>query len=150
MSDFSKTTKDIFDNLDKLKTLLVAENFRYYNSNPNKNKTSDCVIRAICTALNKSWDDVLKELTEYALKYKYFINCQELYGIYLKDNKWKKHKAPHKRNGDVYLLGEWLKKNGIEAIVTIDDDHLTYVNNHIVYDIWNCTDNEVGTFWTKE
>lgn len=150
MSDFSKTSKEILDNLDKLASLMKAENFRYYNSNPNKNKTSDCVVRAISTALRKSWDDVLKELTEYALKYKYFINCQELYEIYLKDNKWKKHKAPCKRNGDAYLLGEWLKKNNVEAIVTIDDDHLTYVNNHIVYDIWNCTDNEVGVFWTEK
>ena len=74
MSDFSKTSKEILDNLDKLASLMKAENFRYYNSNPNKNKTSDCVVRAISTALRKSWDDVLKELTEYALKYKYFIN----------------------------------------------------------------------------
>ena len=150
MNDITKVSESILESLNKLSSSLVADNFRYYNSNPNKNKTSDCVVRSISTALNKSWEDVLKELTEYALKHKHFPNCQEIYEIYLKDNKWKKHNAPHKRNGDVYLLGEWLKKFGDEAIVTIDDDHLTYVNNHIVYDIWNCTENEVGVFWTEK
>ena len=84
------------------------------------------------------------------MKYKYFINCQELYEIYLKDCKWEKHKAPQKKNGSAYLLRDWLKNFNGEAIVTIDDDHLTYVNNHIVYDIWDCTENEVGIFWTQK
>lgn len=149
MSDFIKTSESILESLNKLASLMATDNFRYYNNNPNKYKTSDCVVRAISTALDKSWDDVLKDLTAYALKYKYFINCQELYEIYLKDCRWKKHNAPHKRNGDAYVLGDWLKNFNGEAIVTIDDDHLTYVNNHIVYDIWNCTENEVGVFWTQ-
>lgn len=150
MGDFMKTSENILQNLNKIASLVATDNFRYYNNNPNKLKTTDCVVRAISTALDKSWDDVLKDLTSYALKYKYFINCEELYEIYLKDNKWKKHKAPRKRNGGVYLLGEWLKTFNEEAIVTIDENHLTYVNNHIVYDIWDCTDNEVGVFWTQK
>ena len=149
MKDFIKITDNILQNLNKITSLIETENFRYYNNNPNKYKTSDCVIRAISVALDKSWDDVLKDLTSYALKYKYFINCQELYEIYLQDNKWEKHKSPQKDNGDAYLLGDWLKQFNGQAIVTIDDDHLTYVSENIVYDIWDCTDNEVGVFWTQ-
>ena len=145
-----KTADNILKNLEEITSLLVADNFRYYNNNPNKYKTGDCVVRAISAALDKSWEDVFRDLSEYTLKYKYFLSCQELYGIYLKDNKWRKHKAPRKKNGDEYLLGEWLKKFKDEAVVIIDGDHLTYVNNQIVYDIWNCTDNVVGEFWTKE
>jgi hypothetical protein len=150
MSNFMKISEDMLRGLQQLASSMATDHFRYYNNNPNKYRTGDCVVRAISTALDKSWGDVLQDLTSYALKYKYFINCQELYEIYLKDHKWKKHKAPSKRNGDVYSLGDWLKTFGGEAIVTIDDDHLTYVNHHIVYDIWNCTDNEVGIFWTKK
>lgn len=150
MNDFTKTAKSLLHSTEMLKNSLTTDNFHYYNNNPNKYKTSDCVVRAISVALDKSWENILSDLTLYALKYKYFINCQELYEIYLKDNGWKKNKYPHKRNGNKYLLGEWLKSFGKEAIVTIDEDHLTYVNNHIVYDIWNCTDNEVGVFWTPD
>lgn len=150
MGDFIKKTDNILENLNKIQSLLSTDNFRYYNNNPNKYKTSDCVVRAISVAVDKTWEDVLQDLTAYSVKYKYFLNCQELYEIYLRDLKWKKHKVPHKKNGSKYTLSEWLKKfNGV-AIVTIDDDHLTYVEDHIVYDIWNCTDNEVGVFWTKE
>lgn len=150
MSKFNEKADSILKNLEKLSSLIATENYRYYNNNPNKYKTGDCVVRAISVALDKSWEEVVRDLTEYTLKYKYFLNCQELYEIYLKDNKWKKHKAPHKKNGGEYLLGEWLKKFKGEAVVTIEDNHLTYVNNQIVYDIWNCTDSTVGEFWTKE
>ena len=141
---------DIISRLDKLCELMESGCYKYYNANPKKRKTGDCVIRAICTALDKSWDDVLKDLTEYALKYKYSIASEELYEIYLMDHKWIKHNKPCKRNKNGYILKEWLKKHGEEAIVTIDSDHLTYVCNHIVYDIWDCTEQTVGNFWTKE
>lgn len=29
--------------------------FHYYNANPKNKVDDDCVIRAICTALNQSW-----------------------------------------------------------------------------------------------
>lgn len=32
--------------------------FVRYNNNPKQNKTSDCVIRAISFATNKSWEDI--------------------------------------------------------------------------------------------
>ena len=36
--------------------------FIKYNNNPKQNKTNDCVIRSISLALNKSWEDVYKDL----------------------------------------------------------------------------------------
>jgi hypothetical protein len=142
------TTDNILNKLDKITKMISAPHYKYYNANPMNHRTTDCVIRSISTALNKSWDDVLRELTDYSLKYKYFINAVELYEIYLKDNGWKKHSAPHKSNGDEYSLLEWLHEFDKEAIVTIEDNHLTYVNHGCVYDIWNCSDMVVNEFWT--
>lgn len=144
----------IIEKMDKIYNILCKtqhnKHYRYYNANPANIITDDCVIRAISTALDKSWDDVLKDLFKYSLKYKYFINCQELYEIYLQNNKWQKHKKPYRKNGKEYSLNEWLEIFGGEAIVTVGEDHLTYVNKHVVYDVWDCTNGIVETFWTKK
>lgn len=149
MNNCINTADQILNKLDRLSKVLMTPRYKYYNANPMKHRTTDCVIRAIGTALNKSWDDVLKDLSNYSLKYKYFITSVELYEIYLRDNGWKKHDTPHKKNGNEYILSEWLEMHRFEAIVTINDNHLTYVNNGCVYDIWNCTTETVNEFWTQ-
>ena len=122
--------------------------FRYYNLNPNGNRTGDCVIRAIGAAMGKTWEEVLKDLYEYSLKHKLFLGNHELYGIYLQDNGWTKHQIPYKRNGNMYCLKEWIKKHNKPALVIIDGNHLTYVINQKVYDIWDCTEHMVHEYWT--
>ena len=135
---------------DALKKRLLNSCFKYYNANPQKHKTGDCVVRAICAAMDMEWDNVLTDLYKYSLKHKYFMGSEELYEIYLKDLGFTKHKPPRKTNGKSYTLGEWLKDFDKAAIVTINDDHLTYVNDNHVYDIWDCTDEVVNEYWTFE
>ena len=42
--------------------------FRFYNANPKNRIGGDCVIRAICTALNQSWEQTVREMTELGIK----------------------------------------------------------------------------------
>lgn len=42
--------------------------FHFYNANPKNKYTGDCVIRAISTALEQSWEQTIKELTELGIK----------------------------------------------------------------------------------
>lgn len=44
--------------------------YRYYNPNPERNYANDCVIRALCKVLNKTWDDVYDMLWEAGKKAK--------------------------------------------------------------------------------
>lgn len=134
----------VLENMQKSK-------FQYYNLNPQGHHTGDCVVRAIGAAEGMSWEEVIRDLYNYTLKYKYFINSTELYEIYLKDKGWTKHKSPHKRGGKAYCLNEWIDKTkGRAAIVTIDDDHLTYVVENKFYDIWDCSEHTVGEYWTYD
>ena len=141
-SDIRRIARQVMQEISK------QSHFQYYNCNPKGIVTGDCVIRAISKALNKHWDNVLKDLTKYSLKYKYFIGCTELYEIYLSDNGWEKHKAPRKKNGKPYKLIEWLNVFDNSAIVTIDKNHLTYIDNSTLYDVWDCTQHIVGEYWT--
>ena len=39
-----------------------TKTFHYYNANPKGKLTCDCVVRAICTAMDKPYNDTLKEM----------------------------------------------------------------------------------------
>jgi len=43
--------------------------FHWYNANPHNKYTDDCVIRAICTAMNKPWETVFTDLFEIGKHY---------------------------------------------------------------------------------
>lgn len=45
-----------------------TKTFEYYNANPYYRKTSDCVVRAICTALGQDYNQTVRELTELWLE----------------------------------------------------------------------------------
>ena len=53
------------------------------NPNPNNNYTGDCVIRAICIAEDKEWDDVYVELMVKGYAMKDMIESNELWSSYL-------------------------------------------------------------------
>ena len=42
--------------------------WKYYNANPHGNNVSDCVVRAISVAENKSWDKTYEKLSDIAQK----------------------------------------------------------------------------------
>lgn len=75
-----------------MKTPQNTSSFTYYNANPKGKKTSDCVIRAICTALNEEYGKTARELLEVALQLGYDISDVKCFGKYLESKGWKKQK----------------------------------------------------------
>lgn len=54
-----------------------------YNSNPNKYRVGDCVVRAISTALGRDWADVYMELAELGLEMGDMPSSNHVWGTYL-------------------------------------------------------------------
>lgn len=70
--------------------------FEYYNANPKNKHTTDCVIRAICTALNQTYEQTLRELTELQIKTGYDMSEVKCYGKYLESKGWMKKSSQEK------------------------------------------------------
>ena len=124
--------------------------FRYYNCNPHHIRTDDCVIRAIAAGTGETWEKVLKDLTNYMLKSGHMIHTPELYGVYLQDNGWVKQKQPTKSDGTKMRVGEFVKKFKGCAVVHAGRGHVTYVAEGKVYDIWDTSNEVVGSYWTYQ
>lgn len=135
--------------------------FHWYNANPHNKFTDDCVIRAICTALDQSWEQTVMDLTEIGLKYGYPFNDRSCYDRYLKSKGWVKCKQPRKSNNTKYTGKEFCEKlnkwsNDIPTslcaryIAHIGGHHMVAIVNGRVWDTWNSTDGCIGNFWIHE
>ena len=42
--------------------------YHFFNKNPKDRRTTDCVVRALATALNQSWEQTYRDLFEIGMK----------------------------------------------------------------------------------
>ena len=123
--------------------------FHYYNANPKGRKTDDCVVRAIATATDQSWDETLMGLTKCAIKNKYMVHCPQLYGKYLEELGFKKQKQPRKNNNKRYRANEFVQSFHGIAVANLGQLHVACIKDGKVWDIWDSSNEIVGNYWTK-
>jgi hypothetical protein len=124
--------------------------YHYYNCNPLRRLTDDCVIRAICSSTGESWEKVLRDLTEYCVKTGYMLNTPECYGVYLKDIGYVKQKQPISKDGKKMRFKEFVHKFNGHAIAHCGKGHITYVADNATWDIWDVSDEVVGKYWVHQ
>ena len=142
-----------------------TKTFHFYNANPKKKYTGDCVYRAVATALGISWEEAVTGLTEQALKTGYSPTSKECMDKFLEAHGFTKCKQPRKANNTKYTGKEFCKElDGMamswDAVVAnLGGNHVACfkrMDNRAdgskfkVWDTWNSTDGCVGNYWMKE
>lgn len=97
-----------------------TETFHWYNANPKGRITGDCTFRAVCTALEKSWEDTVIDMAEFSVRTGWAINDKKGIERYLKEQGWEKLKQPKKADGTKYTGAEFcrlLDESGADASI---------------------------------
>ena len=136
--------------------------FYFFNANPHNRIAADCVARAISTALEQSWEQTIRELTEIGIKYGYVFNEKKCYEKYLTQKGWKKMKQPRKSDGTKFTGKEFCRNltrydSDIDTgntdmhhiIAHIGGHHIVAIVDGKVRDIWDSTDGCIGNYWVK-
>lgn len=123
--------------------------FFYFNCNPKAKHTTDCVIRAVCAAVEKPWMEVFRALTDYTVQSGYMFNDERNYGNYLRDCGWEKQPQPKDRNGKRIKVKTFLQTFTGTAVINAGKAHVSYVSDGFVWDIWNCENEIIGNYWIK-
>lgn len=141
--------------------------FHYYNRNPHNRLTGDCTIRAISTALDIPYNEVVMDMARLQCETGYAADS--LIDRYLASKGWKKHKQPKywngkKMNGFAFCLVLINELEHLDSVtcdlqeeITVSDRIIANIGtNHIVAiidgkvnDIWDSTDGCIGNYWTK-
>ena len=126
--------------------------FRYFNANPHGKLTCDCTTRAISTAAEKPYNDVLVEMFSVQMETGYEYSSREAIAKYLQQLGWVKHKQPRKDNGTKYTGKEFCRKLAdpkVNYIANIGGNHIVAIIGGKVNDTWDSTDGCIGNYWTK-
>ena len=116
------------------------------NPNPLGKQTSDCVVRAIAIATNRSWRNVYRDLCELGGIECEMPNSNYLWGIYLKDLGFDQFLLPEscprcitiRAFCEKYPEGTYVIGTGTHAVAVIDGDY---------FDSWDSGDEGPTYFW---
>jgi hypothetical protein len=134
--------------------------FHYYNANPKDRITTDCLIRAISTATEIPYNQVVMELAELQCKTGYDFGDKKTYDKYLESKGWHKCRQPRKRDNTKYTGEEWcrLLQRGKDLpfssdyprmVAIIGTHHIVAIVDGKVWDTWDSTDGCIGNYWVK-
>lgn len=85
--------------------------FHFHNANPKgRLLAADCVARAVSLATGKTWEQVIREATEAALKRGTVFNDPKAVDAYLQGLGYAKRRQPVKADGTKYTVAEFCKQ----------------------------------------
>ena len=120
--------------------------YKYYNPNPKGNHVGDCTIRAICKALDKTWEYIYAALTAYGYMYCDMPSANHVWGKYLIDQGYERvaiNEHPYYNVQDFCI--DYPKGTYILAI----QEHVVCVVNGDYYDSWDSGNAQPIYYWRK-
>ena len=127
-----------------------TDTFTYHNANPKQKNTTDCVTRAISTALNKDYKETAKELFELWIKTGYEITDTRCFGKYLESKGFIKQKQPRKADNTKYTGKEFTQIFKSICVANIGGNHTVCIKDGKIFDTWDSSNGCIGNYWIKE
>lgn len=122
---------------------------KYYNPNPSKKETGDCVVRALCKATDKDWDAIYKELFELGFELKVMPNSDEAWKEYVKRNGFIHHKISNKKGSKRPTVASFAKEHKEGTFVLNVANHIVTVKDGYYFDTWDCGHKSLYGFYEK-
>ena len=110
--------------------------FIEYNPNPRGIHTGDCVIRAICKALDKEWEKVYMELTVKGLEKAMWGDTNAVWEKYLKENEFEMH-VLQDTCPDCYTIADFADDHPTGTFIVATGTHVVCVQDGNYFDTWD-------------
>lgn len=111
--------------------------FKYYNANPLKRHVSDCSVRAISLATERTWDEAYKILSEHARIRGITFTEIDFINEFLSE----RYKCISK--SDICTLRDFLSLELPGRYLVTMSGHITCVIDGVCYDTFDPSDKEV-------
>ena len=119
----------------------------YFDTKYKKDRTNDCVIRAIAIATEGDYLAVWEELFILSTKMGFMPNDKKCYEEYLELRGWTKNKPLRKINGKKYKVKN-LPINKNKSYIVKTTRHLTAIIDVEHRDIWDCGNWCANSYYT--
>lgn len=119
-----------------------------YNANPVNARVGDCVIRAICTLLEKSWGETYLDLCLEGYEKLDLPSANHVWGSYLRKKGFKRAVIDDSCS-DCYTVEDFCKMHENGRFLLALNSHVVCVIDGYFYDTWDSKDEVVSYFWSK-
>lgn len=124
--------------------------FRYFQPNPDKVKEKDdCVIRALCAATGKTWEQVFDELVILARKNHDVIESIDIVLEYLEKQNFTLCKVNVKKGKKRPTMQKIIRENPGYTLVGQCANHVMAAKGGLVMDLWDSSDRPLYRYWMK-
>lgn len=117
--------------------------YEFYNVNPLGEIEEDCVCRAISGALNENYYSVQSKLQLIGALFECEFLCESCYR-YLLDYYYGLKRIESFKGMKIHEFAEMFNQG--TYIIRVDG-HLTFIQNGILKDIWDCSNETVDVVW---
>ena len=123
---------------------------RYYNPNPRKKEVCDCVVRAMCKATGKEWNEVYRRLCEIGFEEKAMPNEKVCYERFLQENGFVKMNISNRKGSKRPTVNEMaVKSEDGKTYVCQVANHLVTAKDGYYWDIWESGNKSLYSYFVK-
>lgn len=116
-----------------------------YNKNPLYKRVGDCTVRAIATALEKSWKEIYIWLCVYGFMYCDLPSANYVWGEYLKSKGFNRFVV---EQDGLYTVNDFCNDNPQGLFILALQSHVVCVKNGDYFDTWD-SGNEIPIYYWK-
>ncbi len=129
--------------------MAVKSRNKYYNPNPLKKETGDCVVRAICKATGKEWDTVYMEIGKMGFEMKELPNSNNVWKKYLEDENFIYHAIPVKKGSKRPTVDSFARTHNKGTFVLNVAGHVVTCQDGNYYDLYDFATSAVYSYYEK-
>lgn len=121
----------------------------FYNPNPKNQRVGDCVIRSLCKALRRPWEDMYIETACEGLKYCDMPSSNYVWGMLLRRYGFRQKAVPA-ICPDCVTVERFTQEHPEGTYVLACQSHVVTAVDGNYFDTWNSGQEIVYFYWEQE
>lgn len=123
--------------------------YYHFNCNPQGKAVGDCAVRALCKALDMSWNDVHIDLCSLSRRMADMPSSNAVIGEYLRLNGFSQRLIPNQCPSCTSVY-DFAKEHPKGTYVLFLPNHVVCVQDGRLYDTWNSSNETILYYFEKE
>lgn len=130
---------------------MTSKHYMHFNPNDKdkKDEQSDCVIRALCKVMNKTWLEVFDELLPSARELQCMPNSKPCYEAFLLNHGFVYQEISNKKGTKLPTVDSFTKDHKEGVYVLRATHHIIALVDGNFYDVWDSGDCCLYGYWKK-
>ena len=122
--------------------------YEYFNPNPKNKRVGDCVVRALCKALDQDWKETLLQLFTYAYYMADMPSSNAVWGSYLRNKGFVQLSIPNSCP-DCYTIKDFCIDHPYGTYVVATGTHTVCIENGTYFDSWDSGDEVIAFYFRR-